>query len=322
MFTSVIVPASAGLSMFLFGMKLMEWSLQSWAGRYLQTILERFTRTPVRGMLASTVITALMQSSTAVTIITIGLVNAGLIRFSHTLGIILGTNIGTTVTTELLGLNVQRLALPILLGSSIIWFLTLCIPETWISTAKMCPYRLLPLAVIGFACILLGMQVMQSIVPELQSRGLFGWFVQKANESLLWGLLAGAILTAVIHNGNVTIVMAMGLAAVQAISIEVGIAITLGANIGSCVTALFASIGGTRYGIYVACTHILLNLGGSALFYPFIGWLEQAVSWMTDSPASQIARSQTIFNIISSFIALPICYLPVLRKLDNRKPVA
>lgn len=315
MFTHILVPMAVGLAIFLFGMKAMEWALHSWAGRYLQTFLERFTRTPARGMLASTGITAVLQSSTAVTVITIGLVNAGVMSFPQTLGIILGSNIGTCITTELVGLNLNRLAIPLILLSAAVWFAALCLPEAKFTAVRLRPYRLLPIAVFGFACILLGMQVMQSIMPELQSRGMFGWFVIQAQKSLLWGILAGALLTAVIHSGAVVIAMAMSLASIQAISPELGIAIVIGANVGTCVTALIASIGGSRFGMYVAWSHIVLNVGGALLFYPFISQLEMFTRQFAETPGSQIAHAQTLFNLICSIIALPICYLPALRRL-------
>lgn len=323
MFTSVLVPMTVGLAIFLFGMKTMEWALQSWAGRYLETLLERFTRTPARGLLAATGITAVLQSSTAVTVITIGLVNAGLMRFPQTMGIILGSNIGTCITTELVGLNLNRLAMPLMLSASAIWFAALCIPEGRVRNSRLRSLRLLPLAVFGFACILLGMQVMQSIMPELQSRGIFAWFVQQSQESLLWGIIAGAVLTAILHSGAVTIAMAMSLAAIQAISPELGIAIVIGANVGTCVTALMASIGGTRFGVYVAWSHIVLNVGGALLFYPFIGALETVTRLYSANPGGQIAHAQTIFNIVCSLLALPVCYLPALQRIqlnDGRPP--
>lgn len=315
LFAAIIVPAAAGLALFLFGMKLMEWALHSWAGRHLQVLLERFTRTPARGMIASTGLTAVLQSSTAVTVITIGLVNAGVMTFPQTLGIILGSNIGTCLTTELIGLNLNNVALPLLLVSAGIWFAALLIPERPDTSARLRPFRLLPLAAAGFACILLGMQIMQSIMPALQSRGMFAWFVQQSQSSLLWGLAAGAMVTAAVHSGAVTIAMAMGLASVQAITPELGIAIVIGANVGTCVTALIATIGGTRFGAYVAWAHMALNVGGALLFYPFIGLLGEAARMFSEGPSGQIAHAQTIFNLVCSLVALPICYLPALRRL-------
>ncbi|WP_135546705.1 Na/Pi symporter [Paenibacillus cymbidii] len=326
MFAAIIAPLGAGLAMFLFGMKIMEMALDRLAGPRLAAALARFTRTPARGMAASAAVTAALQSSTAVTVATIGLVNAGLIRFRQTLGVILGANIGTCLTTTLLGGGLDRLAVPLLLTASAVcaasWLpLPLGARRAASATAPapVRPHRPLALrygalAAAGFACVLLAMQVLQSIAPALRERGTLDAFIALAQTSLLWGVLAGAALTALIHSSAACIAMAMSLAATQAISPTLGIAIVIGANIGTCATALIASASGSRYGRWVAWTHIALNAGGALLFYPLIGLLEQTAALLSATPAGQIAQAQTLFNVSCSLLALPICYLPSRRK--------
>lgn len=374
MITTIVLPVLTGLAVFLFGMKLMETALHHWAGAQLQLWLERFTRTPVRGLATGTVLTAAMQSSTAITVIAIGLVNAGVLSFPRTLGIILGTNIGTCLTTELIGLSIGGFAMPMLLASSAVWLaswiagplppaaqtytaakpsgggiedtagrravhrnqpadeayrgLSLSPPlqtarvqtaalagfgRRWLRTA-----RFGSLAVAGFALVLLGIEIMQTIGPALQSRGLFAWFVQQSQQSLLWGVIAGAAVTALIHSSSAVIALAMSLAAIQSISVDLGVAITIGANIGTCVTALIAGVGGSRAGKFVAWSHIVLNIGGAALFYPFIHQLVHASIFLADSASAQIARAQTVFNVLSSLLALPLCYLSMWKRLESR----
>ncbi|RKN86980.1 Na/Pi cotransporter family protein [Paenibacillus ginsengarvi] len=314
MTTQIILPLLVGLGIFLTGMKIMELALHGWAGSYLTGLVETFTRTPVRGLFIGTGVTAVLQSSSALTVITIGLVNAGIMTFPKTLGIILGSNIGTCLTTELIGLNINKLAFPALLGSASIWLGSVAL-SSFVRSRRpqraLHHIRSLSLAVSGFSSVLLGVEVMQTIVPLLQSRGLFGWFVEHAQRSVLWGFAAGAILTAVIHSSAATIAMTMGLAAVDAIPVELGVAIVLGANVGTCVTALMAAIGGTRSGQFVAWAHISLNVGGALLFLPLLPLLHQASALFASSPSGQIAHAQTIFNVVSSLIALPFCYLPV-----------
>lgn len=322
MILDVLVPLMVGLAIFLFGMKVMELALQHWAGPYLQKMLETFTATPVHGLVAGTVLTALLQSSSAITVITISLVNAGLLTFPRTLGIILGTNIGTCLTTELVSLNITHLAIPLLIVSASIWMLGWFIPlkgkKEHRSIARwLHALRYLSLAVCGFSCLLAGMEVMQSIVPALQEKGLFTLFLQYAQKSPLWGIAAGAGLTAVIHSSAATIAMTMVLASMQAIDIDLGIAIVLGANIGTCATAVIASIGGTRAGVFVAWSHVLLNVFGAIVFYPLIPALAAVTEWMSADPSGQIARAQTIYNIACSLLALPVCYLPALQKMRH-----
>lgn len=324
MYWQIAAPLLAGLAVFLFGLKIMEYALNRWAGPYLKDILERFTGTPLRGMVTGTAITALLQSSSAVTVITIGLVNAGVITFPRTLGIILGTNIGTCITTELIGLNLNRLAIPLLIGTAAVWFASLAVPKEKIRSVKgrrlLLGFRCLSLAVGGFACILIGMLIMQTIVPTLQTYGLLGWFAEQAQRSLLWGLFAGMALTAAIQSGAATIAIAMGLASVEAITVELGIAIVLGANVGTCSTALLASIGSNRYGRAVAWSHIILNMSGAALFLPLVSLLSDVSAALSGNPSGQIAHAQTLFNIACSLLALPICYLPALRAVDRKPP--
>ncbi|MEF3304614.1 Na/Pi cotransporter family protein [Paenibacillus sp. GYB003] len=320
MITHLVLPLLVGLGVFLTGMKVMELALHSWAGSYLTGLVETFTRTPLRGMLIGTGVTAALQSSSAITVIAIGLVNAGIMTFPKTLGIILGANIGTCLTTELIGLNLTKLAFPTLLVSASVWLGSLLLPVVPAALRfnrllrALHHIRSLSLAVCGFASVLLGVEVMQTIVPYLQSRGLFGWFVEQAQRSVMWGVIAGAILTAVIHSSAATIAMTMGLASVDAIPVPLGIAIVLGANVGTCATALLAAIGGTRSGQFVAWSHIALNAGGALLFLPVLPLLHQASALLTASPSGQIAHAQTIFNVVSSLVALPLCYLPVLNR--------
>lgn len=319
--TTIVLPLLVGLGIFLTGMKVMELALHQWAGSYLTGLIERFTRTPLRGMLIGSGVTAVLQSSSAITVMTIGLVNAGIMTFPKTLGIILGTNIGTCLTTELIGLNLTKLSFPLLLLSASVWVGTLLPWHRASGNRRLLRslhhVRSLSLAVSGFASVMLGVEVMQTIVPALQTRGLFGWFIEHAQRSVLWGVVAGAALTAVIHSSAAVIAMTMGLAAVDAIPVELGIAIVLGANIGTCATALLAAIGGSKSGQFVAWSHIALNVGGALLFLPLLPLLHAGAALLSEGPAAQIAHAQTLFNVACSLLALPLCYLPALRSLPK-----
>lgn len=316
--TDIVLPMLLGFAIFMTGMKLMELALHRWAGPYLRAILERATATPLHGLATGTAITAVLQSSTAVTVMTIGLVNARLMSFPRSLGIILGTNIGTCLTTELISLNLNEHAVPLMAASFLGWIASIFLYEAnpWHDRRREAPGWLVPLrfgsiALFGFGLLLLGMTVMQSIGPAVEASSLFAWFIDRADESVLWGLMAGAVLTAAIHSSAAVIAMMMGLAAFGAMPVEIGIAAVLGANVGTCVTAMLASAGGSRGGQFVAWSHLVLNVGGCLLFAPLVDLLALASGWLSASPAGQIAHAQTIFNIACSLLALPICYLPV-----------
>lgn len=320
----LLLPFGIGLSVLLFGMKAMEIGVHEWAGPFLTGLLRRFTGTPLRGLLTGTLATVAIQSSDAVTIITIGLVNAGVLTFRQTLGVVLGANVGASLTADMLALDMSSEALPLLLASGAGWFAFLLLPKLPVSPGlKRASGTLRPLclSLSGFACILIGLERMYEIVPALQSHGLFGWFLEQSQQSLVWGLAAGAVVTAVIQSSAATMAVTMGLAAVHAVSVELGIAIVLGANIGTCSTALLACIGGTKAGRYVAWSHIALNLFGSLLFFPMIDTLAYASSLWTVSPYEQIARAQTLFNVCCSLIALPLCYLGFNTNRRHRRPL-
>lgn len=321
MFKDIIFPVISGLTVFLFGMKTMEFALHLWAGPYLQRMLHHSTRTPIRGMLFSSIMTAVMQSSTAITVISIGLVNAGLMTFQRTLGIILGTNVGTTLTTELISLNINQFALPLLLAAVALW--------AWGVIADDIAPNLIPriqhwwkplqygaIAIAGFAFILLGIEWMKMVSEPLQARGIFTWFLERSQDSLLWALAAGMVITAIVHSSAAIIALAMGLAATGAMPVEIAIAIVIGSNVGTCFTAIIASIGGTKSGQLVAWSHVALNVGGAIIFYPLLPQLHAVAAWISSNEAAQVAHAQSIFNIASSLLALPLCYLPLWKRLQ------
>ncbi|MNS52844.1 Na+/Pi-cotransporter [compost metagenome] len=310
----------------MFGMKIMESALHAWAGPLLTKLLNASTTTPLKGMVFSTLVTAVLQSSTAVTVMTIGLVNAGLLTYARTLGIILGGNIGTCLTTELIAFNFTQIGVPMLIVSSVLWAASILIEELLGSGRNFTPLlravQYGALAAAGFSLIMIAIKWMQSVSPALESAGILDWLVRRASDSLLWGAAAGAILTALVHSSAAVIGMTMTLVGSGALPVELGIAMVIGSNVGTCVTALIASIGGTRSGSFVAWSHITLNLGGAVLFLPFVHGLEAVSAWITEDPASQIAHSQTLFNVVCSILALPICYLPVWKAGQDLPPAS
>lgn len=321
MFHEILFPVTFGFALFLFGMKVMEAALHAWAGPRLIGVLHRTTRTPWTGLVSSTFITAVLQSSTAVTVMTIGLVNARLLSYARTLGIILGGNIGTCLTTELLALNIAKLGVPMLIVSFTLWAAAVLAGEMLPNYIQrripwLLPLQYAALAIAGFSLVMIAIRFMQSIGPALEERGVISWLLEHATGSLLWGAFAGAILTAIIHSSAAVVAMTMGLAASGALPVEFSIAMVIGSNVGTCVTAVIAAISGTRAGRFVAWSHVTLNVLGAVLFLPLVPLLQGAAAWLTSDLSAQIAHTQTIFNVVCSLLALPFCYLPIWSKLD------
>ena len=323
MLQTLLLPMTYGLLLFLCGMKIMEKALGRWAGPLLSRWLGHATASPLRGLIFSSALTAILQSSTAVTVITIGMVNAGLLSYARSLGIILGSNIGTCLTTELISLQIGELAVPLLIISITLWSAAIIYQEFYqAALPRISRYikslQYLSVALLGFSLILLGIRVMQSIGPALQKLGLFNWFIEQAAHNVLWGVAAGICLTALMHSSAAVIGLAMGLAGSGALPIEIGMAIVLGSNVGTCVTALLASVGGSRGGRFVAWSHIVLNVSGALLFLPFISQLQALSELLSPHYSTQIAHAQTIFNVVCSLLALPLCYLPIWRRGEQK----
>lgn len=317
MISGVVIPSLVGFALLLWGLKLLETALQRWAGRRLSFWVARSTATPLRGFAVGTFTTALVQSSTAVTVLTIGFVNAGWLSLSRSFGIILGTNVGTTITTELMSLQLHRYGLLIVALAVIAWTLTAFVDEMREAASPPAwahPLRYLAVAIGGFGVLLIGFKVLQGMGPTLQDNGYFEALMRHADEYRLWGVLGGAALTALVHSSAAVIALCMGLAGTGAITPETGIAVVLGANIGTCFTGLVASLGGGQGGRFVALSQLALNVGGVLLFYPLIGVLLASAQLLAPhDPAAQIAHAQTLFNVVCSLLALPLAYLPIWR---------
>ncbi|BBI34746.1 hypothetical protein KCTCHS21_41450 [Cohnella abietis] len=216
-----------------------------------------------------------------------------------------------------MSLQLHQLGLPILIIASIVWTITYIQNE--LRTPSAAPrwgvsLRYVSVALAGFGLLLIGFKLLQGMGPSLQENDTFDTLMRLTNNNWLWGIIGGAVLTALVHSSAAVIAMCMGLAATGAITPEAGIAIVLGANIGTCFTGLVASLSGGSGGRFVALSQLALNISGALLFYPLIGLLHTAAASISpDDPSAQIAHAQTLFNVICSLIALPIAYLPIWR---------
>ncbi|OYD07659.1 Na/Pi cotransporter family protein [Paludifilum halophilum] len=290
----IVIPFATGLAIFLFGMQLLRYGLESLAAHRLQTVLLRFTRTPVRGFWTGLIVTAFLQSSSAVTVLTIGFVNAELLTFAQTVGIILGSNIGTTVTTEILALKVEDFAVPLILAGGALYLLP------WKRISR------LGLVIGGFGCIFLGMEAMQWIAQPLKTRGWITWMLEGTGNHVLAGIVAGAVITALVQSSGAVIAITMGFFASGIIPLPFAVAVVLGSNVGTCITGFLASIGTSRAGKQVAMAHLLLNAGGILLFVPLVGAMAEVVGYLSPYPATQIAHIQVLYNVICSLLVLPV----------------
>ncbi|MFC0473461.1 Na/Pi symporter [Halalkalibacter kiskunsagensis] len=281
------------IALFLFGMVVMRAGLFHLGQARFKQILYRLTNTAWKGLIVGAIATAILQSSSAIIIMTVGLVATGLLVFRHSIGIILGANIGTTMTTELLALDLSMFIVPLL----IIGLISLLLPS--LSAYSLGCFSF------GLACIFIAMDGLETLAYPLASIPSIHSFFDLTNEHQLLGIGIGTVLTAIIQSSTATTAIAMGFMSDNVLGLQAGIAIMLGANIGTCITAYLASLGSGRSAKLVAYANIWLNVIGVLIFTPLIGWLSMFASSLTSSPMMQLAHASLIFNVLCSILLLP-----------------
>lgn len=283
-----------GLALLLYGMQLIGEGLQRAAGGHLRHLLTRMTRTRLAAVASGALVTAIIQSSSATTVILIGFVSAGLVTFRQSLGVILGADIGTTVTVQLLAFKIQELSLLLVgVGFAMAFF------------GRRGLVKSLGQVVLGFGFIFLGMKVMNDGLAPLADNELTRQVLVALASNLFLAMLVGAILSAGMASSAATIGLALSLAHQGLLPLAAAIPIVLGANIGTCATALAASLRSSSDARRVALAHIAFKVLGVALVFPFITPLTSLVAATSADPARQIANTHTFFNVAISALFLP-----------------
>lgn len=284
-----------GLALFIWGMQMMGDGLQKAAGDKLRYILEKLTRKPIFGVLVGAIITGIIQSSSATTVMLVGFVNAGLMSLSQALGVIFGANIGTTVTAQLVAFKIEWIIMPaIFLGVVLRLF----------GTKKA--LRLFGEVLLGFGILFLGMSFLSQSVLFIKDVESVKSFLASVSGNLFLGILAGAIITGIIQSSSATSGLVLALISADLINLTGAIGIMMGANIGTCVTALLASIGGNLGARRVALAHLMFNVIGVVVFIPFVVPVTSLMQAISSEPARQTANFHTFFNITMTIIMLPL----------------
>ena len=298
-----------GLVLFLYGMEKMSEGLKKSAGKGMRNILSALTNNRFIGLAVGAFVTMIIQSSSATTVMLVSFAQAQLISFGQSLSVILGANIGTTVTAQLIAFKLTDYAfLIIIIGFA----LTIFSKKEW--------YKYLGESLLGFGILFLGMKIMADSMSPLRDYEPF-IELMKNLEIPFYGLLVGAIFTALIQSSSAFTGIVIVLAQQGLLSLEAGIPLLLGANIGTCVTAGLASIGTSREAKRVALAHVIFNTAGAIIFLFWIPYFADLVRWV--SPVSnaegiqklasetprQIANAHTIFNVSVAFIFLPFTSL-------------
>lgn len=298
-----------GLAMFLYGMNAMGDGLAKMAGGKLERILEKLTANPIMGVLLGFVVTAVIQSSSATTVMVVGFVNSGIMKLSQAIGIIMGANIGTTATAWILslsGLEGQSFIMKMVKPTSFSPILAI-IGVALLMFAKKAKKKDLGTILIGFAILMFGMDTMTNAIKPLADVPEFRNLLTMFSNPIL-GLLAGAILTAVIQSSSASVGILQAMSMNGLITFGAAFPIIMGQNIGTCVTAMLSSIGATKNAKRAALVHLYFNLIGTILFMIVFYTLNAFIHFeFLDGAISetQIAIIHSIFNISATCVLLP-----------------
>ena len=296
-----------GLALFLFGMDQMSEALKAVAGNRMKEFLGNLTNNRVTGLLTGAGITAVIQSSSVTTVMLVGFVTAGLMSLSQAIGVILGADIGTTITAQIVAFPVKKYALLLVTTGFVMLFVG--------RKEKIKHYGTL---IMGLGLIFFGLAIMSDAMKPLRSYQPFIQLMQGVANPLV-GILVATLFTALIQSSSATMGVVIVLAQQGLITLEGGIALALGANIGTCATAGLASIGKPREAVRVAVAHVTFKIVGVALIFFFIPHLAEFCRWI--SPAypeltgieklaketpRQVANAHTMFNVGIAFLFLPV----------------
>lgn len=297
----IAISLMGGLGLFLFGMSYMGDGLQRTAGSKMKDILAALTKNKLMGVLVGTLVTGVIQSSSATTVMVVGFVNAGLMNLNQAIGIIMGANIGTTVTAFLVSLNITKFA-TFMVGVGVILHLA----------AKKRKVKSFAEVIIGFGILFIGMDIMKDAMKPLESNPSFTGLMTRFDNPYL-GILVGFVMTAILQSSSATTGILIAVAATGVISFDAAYPIVFGQNIGTCVTAMLSSVGANKTAKRAAVMHLLFNIIGTLLFMIFLRRpVELAVLRMipTDVP-KQIAAGHIFFNILNVIIMFPFSGLLV-----------
>lgn len=287
-----------GLVFLLGGLQIMRSGLERAAHSQMRRALAALTGSPLAALLTGTAVTALVQSSTAITVLAIGFVNAGMLGLVQSIGLILGSNIGTCVTAQMLSFNLAVLAAPAMAGG----LACLALGK------KRAAFKYVGQTLLGFGMIFLGLEMISDSFAPLRHSAWFAGLLSSLSGRPLLAALTGTVFTGLIHSSATTTGVVMALSRQGLLDLPSAIALVLGGNIGTCITAVLASIGGTATGKRVALAHVLLNLGGVLAFLPLLQPFSVLVQLTDPSLPRQIANAQTIFNVTSSLAVLPFIH--------------
>ncbi len=302
-----------GLALFIFGMNMMSECLQKAAGERMKSILALLTRNPIMGVLAGALTTAVLQSSSATTVMAIGFVSAGLMDLRQAIPIILGANIGTTITAQIIAFKISDYIYIIIFVGFILSY-----------AFKNTQVKNIGQTIFAFGLLFLGIETMGDVMKPLASSQVFTDMIEQVADVPVLGVLVGTLMTLVVQSSSATIAVLQNFASqagpdgvTSVLGLAGAIPILLGDNIGTTITAILASIGQSKDAKRTALAHCIFNISGALLFIWFVGPFSEFIAWISpkgpeiDVISRQIANAHTVFNVTMTLIWIPLIGLMV-----------
>ncbi|MBD5545122.1 MAG: Na/Pi cotransporter family protein [Lachnospiraceae bacterium] len=309
----IITTMLGGLAVFIYGMNLMSEGLQKAAGEKMRYILGILTKNPIVGVLAGALITAVLQSSSATTVMTLGFASAGLMSLPQAISVILGANIGTTLTAQIIAFKIDEYIWLIVLIGFLFYFFS-----------KGEQMKNVGQSLFGFGILFVGITTMGNVMKPLAGSAVFIQLMERVSHIPVLGILMGTVMTIIVQSSSATIAVLQNFAMQPAadgissiLGLENAIPILLGDNIGTTITALFACIGQSKNARRTAAAHSVFNISGSFLFIWIVPWFAKIVRFLSPGGSEvevisrQIANAHTIFNVCNTLLWLPFIWLMV-----------
>jgi len=302
-----------GLTLFLLGMEGVKDSFYKASGQRLEYLLKTLTNNIISSIITGIVVTMIIQSSSATTVIIISLVNANLLTLEQAFGVIMGANIGTTVTVQLISFRLEEyLWIVIILG--IIFYLLY-----YVKRNRKLMY--IGRGLLGFSILFIGLEILSNMIVNIQDLDIFVNTMTYLGSKPLLGILIGIVLTAIIQSSSALTGIIVVLAKGGMVDLTLAITLALGSNIGTCITAFIASIGSSRVAKQTAWAHILFNIFGVIAVLPILSLFIELISLTSQELARQIANAHTVFNLFNTLIVLPArgIFIKVIRTVSSEE---
>jgi phosphate:Na+ symporter len=294
-FLAIGFGVAGGLALFLFGLYKLSDSLKKVVGERIEKLLAKMTNNPVKGAFFGALTAASLQSSGLTMVILMGLINAGVLSLGQGIGVMLGGEIGTTLTAQIVASKVGTIFFPIIAAGFLLSFIP-----------KNKKYRNIGQVILSVGLVYLGMNIMTSSIQPLQEEPALKSFLFSLGQFPLYGLVGGLLITGLFNSSTALMGLVISLGMNNMITIEAAIAIILGANIGSCFTGIIASFGSSTSAKRLSIAQLAINIIGALMFFPFITYFTNLVVWTSADLPRQIANAHTIFNITVTLVMLPL----------------